>query len=245
MESGEPHLAMLLDYPERAAARLTRGISRAGTPVPCEGRDGRRVHRSRQLCQGCAATRSYARRRRASDGSGHSDGHQRQATRRRNTASPRSRRIPRPRSTIPRPMPCSSRHGTTRMPCLPRTRLRPASTCSAKSRWRSTVDGTRSRHCRGARRAQGLLTVGFNRRFAPAAWQAKTPLAPRSGPLVMLYRVNAGAIPADSWIQRDEGGGRIVGEVCHFVDTLTYLCGGLPVEVQAVAAQGLPTRCRS
>ena len=53
----------------------------------------------------------------------------------------------------------------------------------------------------------------------------------------MLYRVNAGAIPGDSWIQRDEGGGRIVGEVCHFVDALTYLCGALPVEAQAVAAR--------
>ena len=55
---------------------------------------------------------------------------------------------------------------------------------------------------------------------------------------MMLYRVNAGAIPGDSWIQRDEGGGRILGEVCHFVDSLTYLCGALPVDVQAAAAQG-------
>ena len=53
----------------------------------------------------------------------------------------------------------------------------------------------------------------------------------------MLYRVNAGSVPADSWIQRDEGGGRIVGEVCHFVDALTFLCGASPVEVQAVAAK--------
>ncbi len=55
---------------------------------------------------------------------------------------------------------------------------------------------------------------------------------------MMIYRVNAGAIPGDSWIQRDEGGGRILGEVCHFVDSLTYLCGALPVEVQATAAEG-------
>ena len=53
----------------------------------------------------------------------------------------------------------------------------------------------------------------------------------------MLYRVNAGAIPGDSWVQRDEGGGRIVGEVCHFIDTLVYLSGSLPVDVQAVAAR--------
>jgi predicted dehydrogenase len=55
---------------------------------------------------------------------------------------------------------------------------------------------------------------------------------------MMIYRINAGAIPGDSWIQRDEGGGRILGEVCHFVDSLTYLCGSLPVEVQATAAEG-------
>jgi len=90
-----------------------------------------------------------------------------------------------------------------------------------------------------AARASGTtLTVGFNRRFAPLLKQAKEALQPRSGPLMMIYRVNAGAIPGDSWIQRDEGGGRILGEVCHFVDSLTYLCGSLPVEVQACAAEG-------
>ena len=85
--------------------------------------------------------------------------------------------------------------------------------------------------------ASGVLTVGFNRRFAPLLVKAKTALEPRSGPLVMLYRINAGAVPADNWVQRDEGGGRIVGEVCHFVDVLTFLAGSLPVEVHAVAAR--------
>ena len=89
-----------------------------------------------------------------------------------------------------------------------------------------------------ARTAPGLLTVGFNRRFAPLFAQAVAALQPRSGPLMMTYRVNAGAIPGDSWIQREEGGGRIIGEVCHFVDTLTALCGALPVDVQAAAARG-------
>jgi polar amino acid transport system substrate-binding protein len=91
-----------------------------------------------------------------------------------------------------------------------------------------------------AEAAPGILTVGFNRRFAPLLLQAKAALEPRSGPLVMLYRVNAGAIPADSWLQRGEGGGRIIGEVCHFVDALTFLCGSLPIEVHAIAARGLP-----
>ena len=89
-----------------------------------------------------------------------------------------------------------------------------------------------------ARGAAGVLTVGFNRRFAPLLVKAKEALNPRSGPLMMLYRVNAGAISGDSWIQREEGGGRILGEVCHFVDSLTYLCGALPVDVQAAAARG-------
>jgi predicted dehydrogenase len=88
-----------------------------------------------------------------------------------------------------------------------------------------------------AREAPGTLTVGFNRRFAPLLQKAKAALEPRSGPLVMLYRINAGAIPGDSWIQREEGGGRIVGEVCHFVDALTFVAGSLPVEAQALAAR--------
>ena len=89
-----------------------------------------------------------------------------------------------------------------------------------------------------AHEAAGILTVGFNRRCAPLLIEAKKALEPRSGPLVMLYRINAGAIPGDSWIQRDEGGGRIVGEVCHFVDALTFLCGSLPIEAQAITARG-------
>jgi polar amino acid transport system substrate-binding protein len=88
------------------------------------------------------------------------------------------------------------------------------------------------------RGSPGVLTVGFNRRYAPMLMKAKAALAPRSGPLVMTYRVNAGTIPGEHWTQRGEGGGRIVGEVCHFVDALTYLCGSLPCEVQAIAARG-------
>ncbi len=86
--------------------------------------------------------------------------------------------------------------------------------------------------------APGILTVGFNRRFAPLLVKAKQALDPRSGPLVMLYRINAGAIPADNWLQRGEGGGRIVGEVCHFADALTFLSGSVPIEAQAVTAKG-------
>jgi polar amino acid transport system substrate-binding protein len=89
-----------------------------------------------------------------------------------------------------------------------------------------------------AENAPGVLTVGFNRRFAPLLIKAKTALEPRTGPLVMLYRVNAGEIPGNNWIQRSEGGGRVVGEICHFVDAMMYLGGSVPVEVNAVAARG-------
>jgi len=56
------------------------------------------------------------------------------------------------------------------------------------------------------------------------------------GPMSMIYRVNAGKIPHDSWIQDiTTGGGRIIGEVCHFVDLLTFMNGSLPISVYAQA----------
>jgi predicted dehydrogenase len=80
------------------------------------------------------------------------------------------------------------------------------------------------------------LMVGFNRRFAPLAQQLKKELG--DGPLAMNYRINAGSIPASSWIQDPQaGGGRVVGEVCHFIDFLVFLNGSLPVSVHAIAMQ--------
>jgi predicted dehydrogenase len=82
-----------------------------------------------------------------------------------------------------------------------------------------------------ARRNQ-LLMVGYNRRFAPLIKKVKMDFG--EGPMALVYRVNAGVIPEESWIQDSEfGGGRIIGEVCHFVDTLTYMSGSLPVSVYA------------
>jgi predicted dehydrogenase len=79
-----------------------------------------------------------------------------------------------------------------------------------------------------------VLTVGFNRRFAPMAVQMKTFLAEIHEPLAIHYRVNAGYIPTDHWVNDPEqGGGRILGEVCHFVDFLCFLTGACPTEVQA------------
>jgi predicted dehydrogenase len=90
-----------------------------------------------------------------------------------------------------------------------------------------------------AEAAERHLMVGFNRRFAPLVQRAREIFAHRSQPLSMIYRVNAGAVPASHWMQDTaEGGGRIVGEVCHFVDLLQYLCGAPPVSVFAACAGG-------
>jgi len=82
--------------------------------------------------------------------------------------------------------------------------------------------------------SSGHLMVGFNRRFSPLARQAKELFADREVPLSIIYRVNAGRIPTDHWTQNaKEGGGRIVGEVCHFVDLMTFLTDAKPVSVFA------------
>ncbi len=79
-----------------------------------------------------------------------------------------------------------------------------------------------------------LLMVGFNRRFAPMAARLKAFFKTVHEPLVMHYRVNAGALPSDHWVNdREQGGGRILSEVCHFVDFLSFLAGSAPVEVQS------------
>lgn len=83
-----------------------------------------------------------------------------------------------------------------------------------------------------------LLTAGFNRRFAPLAVKMKSFLDERSEPLAAHYRINAGMIPLNHWTQDPEqGGGRIIGEACHFIDFLTYLVGEAPSNVNG---RGLP-----
>jgi predicted dehydrogenase/threonine dehydrogenase-like Zn-dependent dehydrogenase len=78
------------------------------------------------------------------------------------------------------------------------------------------------------------VMVGFNRRFSPLTDKLKKAVG--NNPMTMLYRINAGSIPADNWIQDLEiGGGRVLGEVCHFIDYLTYLNGSLPTKVSATA----------
>ncbi len=76
-----------------------------------------------------------------------------------------------------------------------------------------------------------IVQVGFNRRFSPMIQEMKKHI---DGAIAINYRVNAGVIPKDVWIQdREIGGGRIIGEVCHFIDTCSYLIGA---EVESVYA---------
>jgi predicted dehydrogenase len=80
--------------------------------------------------------------------------------------------------------------------------------------------------------------VGFNRRFAPHAVKLREALGGR-GPVITTQHVNAGRLPRDHWTHDPvEGGGRIVGEVCHFVDLAAYLAGSAPAEVSAGAVGG-------
>ncbi len=76
-----------------------------------------------------------------------------------------------------------------------------------------------------------FLLVGFNRRFAKSIVDIKNYFP--SGPFNFLYRVNAGKLPLEHWTQWEEQGGRIIGEVCHFVDTLSFICNSKPKQVFA------------
>ncbi len=84
-----------------------------------------------------------------------------------------------------------------------------------------------------------FVVVGYNRRFAPLVTQLCARLAEVGRPLVLSYRVNAGAVPRQSWLRDDgEGGGRLIGEACHFVDLLSHLAGAPIRRVHAVRPGG-------
>jgi predicted dehydrogenase len=78
-----------------------------------------------------------------------------------------------------------------------------------------------------------FLMVGFNRRFAPFTVRIKEFLADRLEPMVVHLRVNAGFVPADHWSQQSQNGGRIVGELCHFIDWARYLAGSPIANISA------------
>jgi len=83
------------------------------------------------------------------------------------------------------------------------------------------------------------LLVGYNRRFSKAAAISKGFFKNLSGPKMMNFRVNAGQIPPDSWIQQEDiGGGRIIGEICHFIDLMQFFTGADPIQVYAGCLPG-------
>jgi predicted dehydrogenase/threonine dehydrogenase-like Zn-dependent dehydrogenase len=84
---------------------------------------------------------------------------------------------------------------------------------------------------------EGRLYVGFNRRYSPFALKARQYLGSDPGAINMVMTINAGSIPMSHWTQDMEiGGGRIVGEACHFIDLMTYVSGSL---VQSVVMNGM------
>jgi predicted dehydrogenase/threonine dehydrogenase-like Zn-dependent dehydrogenase len=88
-------------------------------------------------------------------------------------------------------------------------------------------------------RRQPFLMVGFNRRFAPATQLIRRHFLKTHGPVNVVYRVNAGRVPATSWVSHpEEGGGRIVGEVCHFVDLCAFIADADVKEVFAARSAG-------
>jgi predicted dehydrogenase len=85
------------------------------------------------------------------------------------------------------------------------------------------------------------LTVGFNRRFSPLGQRMRTFLQTSTQPKMLYYRINAGTLPSTHWLNDPvRGGGRLLGEGCHFIDFLTYLVGESPVglDVHTLPAQG-------
>jgi predicted dehydrogenase/threonine dehydrogenase-like Zn-dependent dehydrogenase len=87
-----------------------------------------------------------------------------------------------------------------------------------------------------ARSSSSPLAVGFNRRFAPLAVRLRAALAAKSGLRRFTVDVNAGRLPADHWtLDSNQGGGRIVGEACHFVDLLRFLSGSTIVSARSLS----------
>ena len=82
----------------------------------------------------------------------------------------------------------------------------------------------------------GMLSVGFNRRFSPLSIRLKNFLSACNEPFMATYRVNAGFIPSSHWLHDPlQGGGRIVGEGCHFIDYMVFLAGAAPVKFDIAA----------
>ncbi len=87
--------------------------------------------------------------------------------------------------------------------------------------------------CHNEKSDNVLLAVGFNRRYAPAIELLKSILEQRKSPMILQYRVNAGYVPSDHWLQTKEGGGRNLGEACHMYDVFRYLTDSQAMSVDA------------
>ena len=84
-----------------------------------------------------------------------------------------------------------------------------------------------------------LLFVGFNRRFAPLTKEAKSFMGDKTGPYAINYRINAGTLPEDHWLSDlKQGGGRVIGEVCHFIDYISYFVDSQLTSVYAKSLSG-------
>jgi len=87
-----------------------------------------------------------------------------------------------------------------------------------------------------ARSSSGLLAVGFNRRHAFLATRLRASLAAYPGRCHFTLEINAGRLPVDHWsLDPKQGGGRIVGEACHFVDLLRFLAGSAIISARALS----------
>jgi len=91
------------------------------------------------------------------------------------------------------------------------------------------------------RNSTAIFMAGFNRRFSPFITALKDYMSFSNEPALLLYRINAGAQPPDHWVHGEDGGGRIVGEVCHYLDVAQFLLGAPPLSVHATALTGANT----
>jgi predicted dehydrogenase/threonine dehydrogenase-like Zn-dependent dehydrogenase len=103
---------------------------------------------------------------------------------------------------------------------------------------REQLEMVRTAYAKGmAEKGSAFLMVGFNRRFSPLTEKVKSFFARRTEPMLVHIRCNAGFIARDSWVQDPENGGRIVGELCHFVDWARAIVG---CPIQRLTAAALP-----
>jgi len=105
--------------------------------------------------------------------------------------------------------------------------------CISREQLSTIVDAYRDRH------ESAVLMVGFNRRYSPLGIRLKDLLVRRTSPMQIHYRVNASYLPPDHWTQDPNvGGGRIIGEACHFFDFLQFITSEEPLEVVASSIGG-------